>query len=60
MVAVRVTNDVEMARGEIVLEQGVSFTVRDGHLEVASVQGDVIAVFAPGQWLAAKVDNRFA
>ncbi len=59
MIAVRVTINVEPHRA-VVLENGVDARVVDGHLSIYDVNGDAIAAFAPGQWLAFKKDERFS
>jgi hypothetical protein len=59
VVAVRVSGNVEASRGEVILERGASVELADGHLIVKDVREDPIAIFAPGQWLAVKVDDKF-
>jgi hypothetical protein len=60
MIAVKVTGDVEMGRGEEVIDNGGDFEVNDGHLFVFDARKDeLLAAFAPGKWLAVKKDARF-
>jgi hypothetical protein len=60
MVAVKVTGDVEMGRGEEIIDNGGTFTVENGHLFVWDARAEeLLASYAPGKWLAAKKDARF-
>lgn len=60
VVAVRVNTAIDPHQAEVILERGVGFQIGDGHLTVNDANGDPVAAFAPGQWLAVKVDDKFS
>lgn len=52
-----VTVRVPTAGGREEHPTGARLAVHDGHLQVAGAAGNVIAIYAPGQWINAKVNG---
>lgn len=61
MIAVRVTVDVESQDGEVVIDNGSDIEVVNGHLFVYTAnRSELLAAFAPSQWLGVLKDARFS